>query len=500
MPLFDATVAERCKTAGLSLLGKTNTDEFAMGSSTENSAFGPSHNPWDPDRVPGGSGGGSAAAVTAGLAPWALGSDTGGSIKQPSALCGNVGLRPTYGTVPRYGVVAFASSLDQVGPVAKTVRDCALLYSIIAGRDPYDSTTVELPEPVGLPEAEDLKGLRIGVPRELNEAEGIEAGVTEAVRAAIELARGLGAEVGECELPYSVDYGLPCYYLIAPAEASSNLARYDGVRYGPREPGDTFREMVEATRDAGFGDEVKRRIMLGTYALSAGYYDAYYGQAQKVRTLIRARARGRLRALRRARLPDLADGRVPDRREGPGPARDVRGGPAHDPVVHRRPAGPQHPVRPLGGPPGRAPARRAAVLREHALPHRARARAGARLRHRPGAPAMSWEPVIGLEIHVQLKTRTKMFCRCEAGWGAAENTRTCPDLPRASRARCRSRTGARSSGRSSSGSRSGATIAERAVFARKNYFYPDLPKGYQISQYDLPLCMDGKVLVPTAGG
>ena len=287
VPLYDATVAERCKAAGLSLLGKTNTDEFAMGSSTENSAFGPSHNPWDPERVPGGSGGGSAAAVTAGLAPWALGSDTGGSIKQPSALCGNVGLRPTYGTVPRYGIVAFASSLDQVGPVAKNVRDCALLYSIIAGRDPFDSTTVELPEPVRLPDAEDLKGLRLGVPRELNEAEGIEPGVAETVRAAIELARELGAEVGECELPYSVDYGLPCYYLIAPAEASSNLARYDGVRYGPREPGDTFREMVEATRDAGFGDEVKRRIMLGTYALSAGYYDAYYGQAQKVRTLIR---------------------------------------------------------------------------------------------------------------------------------------------------------------------------------------------------------------------
>jgi len=287
VPLYDATVAERCKTAGLSLLGKTNTDEFAMGSSTENSAFGPSHNPWDPERVPGGSGGGSAAAVTAGLAPWALGSDTGGSIKQPSALCGNVGLRPTYGTVPRYGVVAFASSLDQVGPVAKTVRDCALLYSIIAGRDPFDSTTVQLPEPVRLPDAEDLGGLRIGVPRELNEAEGIEPGVKEAVRAAIELATGLGAEVGDCELPHSVEYGLPCYYLIAPAEASSNLARYDGVRYGPREPGDTFREMVEATRDAGFGDEVKRRIMLGTYALSAGYYDAYYGQAQKVRTLIR---------------------------------------------------------------------------------------------------------------------------------------------------------------------------------------------------------------------
>ncbi len=287
VPLYDATVAARCKAAGMSLLGKTNTDEFAMGSSTENSAYGPSHNPWDPERVPGGSGGGSAAAVTAGLAPWALGSDTGGSIKQPSALCGNVGLRPTYGTVPRYGVVAFASSLDQVGPVAKNVRDTALLYSIIAGRDPMDSTTVELPEPVRLPDAEDLKGLRIGVPRELNEAEGIEPGVAAAVRAAVELAESLGAEVGECELPYSVQYGLPCYYLIAPAEASSNLARYDGVRYGPRVSGDTFREMVEATRDAGFGPEVKRRIMLGTYALSAGYYDAYYGQAQKVRTLIR---------------------------------------------------------------------------------------------------------------------------------------------------------------------------------------------------------------------
>ena len=286
VPVFDATVTERCRAAGLALLGKTNTDEFAMGSSTENSAFGPTHNPWDPTRVPGGSGGGSAAAVSAGLAPWALGSDTGGSIKQPSALCGNVGLRPTYGTVSRYGVVAFASSLDQVGPVAKNVRDCALLYSIIAGRDPRDSTTVELPEPVRLPEGDDLKGLRIGVPRELNEADGIEPGVADAVAKAIELARSLGAEVGECELPRSVEYGLACYYLIAPAEASSNLARYDGVRYGARVDADLYSELVERTRDAGFGDEPKRRIMLGTYALSAGYYDAYYGQAQKVRTVI----------------------------------------------------------------------------------------------------------------------------------------------------------------------------------------------------------------------
>ena len=285
VPVYDSTVAGRCKQAGLPTLGKTNTDEFAMGSSTENSAFGPSKNPWDPARVPGGSGGGSAAAVAGGLAPWALGSDTGGSIKQPAALCGIVGLRPTYGTVSRYGIVAFASSLDQVGPTTKTVRDCALLYRIIAGRDPCDSTTAEVPE-VELPEREDLAGVRVGVPREMINADGIEAGVRDAVEKTIELCRELGAEVGECELPLSVDYGLPCYYLIAPAEASSNLSRYDGVRYGLRVANGGYHEMVKRTRDAGFGDEPKRRIMLGTYALSAGYYEAYYGQAQKVRTVI----------------------------------------------------------------------------------------------------------------------------------------------------------------------------------------------------------------------
>jgi aspartyl-tRNA(Asn)/glutamyl-tRNA(Gln) amidotransferase subunit A len=286
VPVFDATVAARCGAADLTLLGKTNTDEFAMGSSTENSAYGPTHNPWDLTRVPGGSGGGSAAAVSAGLAPWALGSDTGGSIKQPAALCGIVGLRPTYGTVSRYGVVAFASSLDQVGPTAKNVRDCALLYGIISGRDENDLTTVEVPA-VELPSAEDLKGVRIGVPRELNEAEGIEPGVRDAVRAAIDLAAELGAEIGECSLPRSVEYGLACYYLVAPAEASSNLARYDGVRYGLRAQGDDFREMVMNTRHDGLGDEPKRRIMLGTYALSSGYYDAYYAKAQKVRTIIK---------------------------------------------------------------------------------------------------------------------------------------------------------------------------------------------------------------------
>jgi len=285
-PVFDATVAARAKRAGLSLLGKTNTDEFAMGSSTENSAWGPSRNPWDPTRVPGGSGGGTAAAVSAGLAPWGLGSDTGGSIKQPSALCGNVGLRPTYGTVSRYGVVAFASSLDQVGPVAKTVRDVALLYSIIAGRDPLDSTTAELPDAVQMPEGDSLAGVRLAVPRQVESLAAIEPGVRTAFERSLELARELGAEVGECDLPLSYRYGMPCYYLVAPAEASSNLARYDGVRYGLRTDAATYDEMVEQTRDDGFGPEPKRRIILGTYALSAGYYDAFYGQAQRVRTLL----------------------------------------------------------------------------------------------------------------------------------------------------------------------------------------------------------------------
>jgi aspartyl-tRNA(Asn)/glutamyl-tRNA(Gln) amidotransferase subunit A len=286
MPVADATVATRCREAGMTLLGKTNMDEFAMGSSTENSAFGPTRNPWDPERVPGGSSGGSAAAVAAGLAPWALGSDTGGSVKQPASLCGIVGLRPTYGTVSRSGIVAFASSLDQIGPMTKTVRDNALLYRVVSGRDPADTTTVELPQPVELPEREDLEGVRIGVPRELNNAEGIEPGVKELTERTIELCRELGAEVGETTLPRSVEYGLACYYLVAPSEASSNLARYDGVRYGLRVPGANVREMYDKTRNAGFGDEPKRRIMLGTYALSAGYYEAYYGQAQKVRTVI----------------------------------------------------------------------------------------------------------------------------------------------------------------------------------------------------------------------
>jgi len=287
LPLYDAGVVTRLRAAGLVPLGKTNMDEFAMGSSTENSGFGPTHNPWDRERVPGGSSGGSAAAVAAGFAPLSLGTDTGGSIRQPAALCGVVGMKPTYGAVSRHGLIAFASSLDQVGPFALTVRDCALALAAIAGHDRCDSTSVPLPDPIAVPDREDLSGVTIGVPESLL-AQGVEPGVRESFDQAMRLAEGLGASVHEVELPHA-PYALPAYYLIAPAEASANLARFDGVRYGLRleEAGDSIIEMYGRTRARGFGDEVKRRIMLGTYALSSGYYDAYYGSAQRVRTLIR---------------------------------------------------------------------------------------------------------------------------------------------------------------------------------------------------------------------
>jgi len=285
VPPYDATVVGRLRAAGALLVGKTNLDEFAMGSSTENSAFGPTRNPHDLDRVPGGSSGGSAAAVAAGFAALALGSDTGGSIRQPAALCGVVGAKPTYGLVSRYGLVAFASSLDQVGPFARSVADAALLLDVIAGADPADSTCLPGPAPRAAAELDrGVEGLRVGVVRELAGAEGLSAEVvTRTGEAADALARA-GAEVEEVSVPAAI-FGLSAYYLIAPAEASSNLARYDGVRYGRREAGGDVTEMYLATRSAGFGPEVKRRIMLGTYALSAGYYDAYYARAQRVRTL-----------------------------------------------------------------------------------------------------------------------------------------------------------------------------------------------------------------------
>jgi aspartyl-tRNA(Asn)/glutamyl-tRNA(Gln) amidotransferase subunit A len=285
-PPYSATAVRRLADAGARLLGKTNMDEFAMGSSNENSGYGPVRNPWDRERVPGGSSGGSAAAVAGRLAPWAIGTDTGGSIRQPASLCGIVGLKPTYGAVSRFGMVAFASSLDQCGPLTRTVADAALLLRAMEGRDPRDSTSVGIEGGVEAPSLESLDGLRIGVARDFSHhAEGVEPGVADVFERSLGLIEQLGGAIEEIALP-SAEHGISAYYVIAPAEASANLARYDGVRYGAREHSDTLDEMYERTRATGFGDEVKRRVMLGTYALSSGYYEAYYGRAQKVRTKI----------------------------------------------------------------------------------------------------------------------------------------------------------------------------------------------------------------------
>lgn len=283
---YDATVVRRLREQGAVFLGKTNTDEFAMGSSTENSAFGPTHNPWDVSRVPGGSSGGSAASVAAREATLSLGSDTGGSIRQPAGFCGVVGLKPTYGRVSRFGLIAFASSLDQIGPFTRTVEDAAIALEAIAGQDPFDSTSVPAPVPdYRAALRTDLKGVRVGVAREYT-VDGMEPGVDAAVKASIAQLQELGAEIVEISLPHT-EYALATYYITAPAEASANLSRFDGVKYGLRLDEATLQETYERTRGAGFGPEVKRRIMLGTYALSSGYYDAYYVKAQKVRTLIK---------------------------------------------------------------------------------------------------------------------------------------------------------------------------------------------------------------------
>ncbi len=288
-PPYDSTVVRKLRAAGVVILGKANMDEFAMGSSTENSAYGPTRNPWALDRIPGGSSGGSSAAVAAFEAPLAIGTDTGGSIRQPAAVCGIVGTKPTYGGVSRYGLVAFSSSLDQAGPFARTVLDAALLHEAIAGHDPLDSTSIDAPVPsvVAAARQADVRGMRVGVVRELS-GEGYQPGVEQRFREAVELLQSLGAEVVEVSCPH-FDYAMPAYYLIAPSECSSNLARFDAMRYGLRVGDDGtlgVEEVMSKTRAAGFGPEVKRRIILGTYALSAGYYDAYYGSAQKVRTLI----------------------------------------------------------------------------------------------------------------------------------------------------------------------------------------------------------------------
>ena len=296
VPPYDATVTRRLRAAGIPILGKTNMDEFAMGSSTENSAYGPTRNPWDLDRVPGGSGGGSSASLAAFFAPLAIGTDTGGSIRQPGAVTGTVGVKPTYGGVSRYGLVAFSSSLDQGGPCARTVLDAALLHEVIGGHDPMDSTSIDAPVPPVVAAAlagasGDLRGVRVGVVTEFSGA-GYQQGVLESFAAAVDQLRALGAEIVEVSCPHFT-YALPAYYLIAPSECSSNLARFDAMRYGLRVSVDVAdgpdagaEQVMAATREAGFGAEVKRRIMIGTYALSSGYYDAYYGSAQKVRTLI----------------------------------------------------------------------------------------------------------------------------------------------------------------------------------------------------------------------
>ena len=285
VPPYDSTAWSRLEAAGAIMVGKASMDEFAMGSSNENCAFGPVHNPWNLDAVPGGSSGGSAAAVAAGEAVWAIGSDTGGSVRQPASLCGVVGFKPTYGRISRYGLVAFASSLDHVATFTRSVRDAAILLSVLGGHDPMDATCVEDPVPDCAAALDaPIEGLRVGVVEQAL-GEGVQTEVRDAVRAAVERLSRLGAVIGEVSLPHA-DYALSAYYLVAPSEASSNLARYDGVRYGFRAPGSDSVEMMTETRGAGFGPEVKRRIMLGTYALSAGYYEAYYGQAQKVRTLV----------------------------------------------------------------------------------------------------------------------------------------------------------------------------------------------------------------------
>lgn len=283
-PPYTSTAVQRLLDAGAPVLGKTNQDEFAMGSSNENSGYGPVLNPWDRTRVPGGSSGGSAAAVAGGSAPWALGTDTGGSIRQPAALTGIVGLKPTYGSISRYGMIAFASSLDQAGPLTRTVADAALMLRHLQGADSRDMTSVGLRDEVVLPTAERLDGIRLGVPEELL-GEGIEPGVRAAFEQSLALAEELGATVETTHLPHA-PHALSAYYILAPAECSSNLARFDGVRYGARVDADTLMDMYTRTRHDGFGPEVKRRIMLGTYALSSGYYDAYYGKAQRVRTKI----------------------------------------------------------------------------------------------------------------------------------------------------------------------------------------------------------------------
>ena len=488
-PPYTATAVERLMKAGAPVLAKTNQDEFAMGSSTENSAYGPTLNPWDRTRVPGGSSGGSAAAVAAGTVPWSIGTDTGGSIRQPAALCGIVGLKPTYGAISRYGMIAFASSLDQAGPFTRDTTDAALLLQAMAGKDPCDSTSLGLPEPVTLPTATDLKGIRLGVPEELS-GEGIEPGVLDAFHATLDLARELGATVETTHLPHS-PHGLAAYYLIAPAECSSNLARYDGVRYGLRSDGRDLLQHVH--RDARAG--LRRRGQAPRHARHLRALQRLLRRLLRPRPegphADRARLRAGVGAVRLHRLADRAGRRLRARLQDRRPAGHVPQRRLHGPDVARRHPGHLDPQRPLRRAARRLPDRRPGVQREPHPRRGARARAGDRLRRDEGV-RMSLEPVIGLEIHVQLKTRTKMFCGCELSFGEEPNTRTCPV--------CLGMPGSLPVTNAQAiqyglmmGMALGCEIAPRSIFHRKNYFYPDLAKGYQVSQYDIPLCSGGRL-------